>query len=59
MNRGYPNESEAQEEDLKSNIIKMIECFKEDMNKSPNEVQVNTFKQVEGLKGETNKSFKM
>ena len=30
---GYPNETEAQEEDLKSNLIRTIEAFKEEMNK--------------------------
>ena len=33
-NPRYPNETEAQEENLKSNLIKMIEAFKEDMNES-------------------------
>ena len=33
-NPGYPNETEAQEDNLKSNLIKMLEAFKEDMNKS-------------------------
>jgi hypothetical protein len=34
INPGYPHETEAQEENLKSNLIKMIEAFKEDMNES-------------------------
>ena len=37
---GYPNTTEAQEDDLKFNLIIMIETFKEDlMNKSLNEMQ--------------------
>ena len=38
-NPGYPNETEAQEEDLESNFIKMIEAPKEDMNKCIKEIQ--------------------
>ena len=38
-NPGYPNETEAQEESLKSSSIKMIEAFKEDMNKILKEIQ--------------------
>jgi hypothetical protein len=53
-NPGYSNETEAQE-DLKSILIKMVEPFKEDMNKSLKEIQKNTFKQVEALKEEGNK----
>jgi hypothetical protein len=34
----YPKETETQEEDLKSSLIK-IEAFKEDMNKSHKEIQ--------------------
>jgi hypothetical protein len=29
---GYPYETEAQEDDLKSNFIKMMESFKEEIN---------------------------
>lgn len=29
---GYPNTAETQEDDLKSNLIKGIEAFKEEMN---------------------------
>ena len=54
-NHGFPNETEAQEEDLKSNLIKMIEAFREDMNKSLKEIQKNTFKQVKALNEEANK----
>jgi hypothetical protein len=34
----YPNTTEAQKYYLKSNIIKMIEAFKEEMNKSLNKI---------------------
>ena len=51
-NPGYPNETEAQEEDFKFNLIK---AFKEDMNKFLKEIHENTFKQVKALKEEANK----
>jgi hypothetical protein len=54
-NPEYPNETEAQEKDLKSNLIKMIEAFKEDMDKPLKEIQENTFKQAKALKEEANK----
>lgn len=54
MNSRFPNEIEA-EEDLKSNIIKMIEIFEEDMNRSFKETQENTYGQVEALKKKSNK----
>ena len=38
----YPKETETQEEDLKSSLIKMIEAFKEEMNKSLKEIQETT-----------------
>jgi hypothetical protein len=44
-NPGYPNETEEQEDDLKSNFIKMIGAFKEYMNKTLKEIQANEFKQ--------------
>lgn len=37
-NPGFPNETEAQEENLKFILIKMIETFKEVMNKSLKEI---------------------
>lgn len=43
------NETEAQEEDLKSNLINIIEVFKEDMDKSLKEIQENTFKHVKDM----------
>ena len=54
-NPGYPTETEAQEDDLKSNLIKMIEPFKKDMIKSLKEIQENTYSQVGALKEKTNK----
>ena len=36
---GNPNTTKAQENDLKSNLIKMIEAFKEEVNKSLKEIQ--------------------
>ena len=54
-NARYPKETEAQEEDLKSNLIKMIKEFKEEMNKTLKEIQKNVFKQAEALKEEANK----
>jgi|AATB01.1.fsa_nt_gi hypothetical protein len=54
---GYPNTTKTQENDLKSNLIK-IEVFKKEMNKSLKETQKNTVKQVEAFKEETNISFK-
>lgn len=54
-NPGYPNETEAQEEDFKFNLMKLIKAFKEDMNKFLKEIHENTFKQVKALKEEANK----
>jgi hypothetical protein len=34
----YPNTSKTQESDLKSNLVKMIEDFKEEMNKFHKEI---------------------
>ena len=45
----YPNTAEAQENDLKSNLIKMIEAFKEEINKSRKEIHENAIKQVKKL----------
>lgn len=54
-NPGYPNETEAQEEDFKFNLMKLIKAFKKDMNKFLKEIHENTFKQVKALKEEANK----
>ena len=40
---------EAQENQLKTNFMKMIEVFKEDMNKSLKEIQENRNKQLEEM----------
>jgi predicted phage gp36 major capsid-like protein len=51
---GYLNRTEAQD-DLESNLIKMTEAFKEEMNKSLKDIQETTFKQVEAFKDKSNK----
>ena len=55
---GYFSIVEAQENDFKSNLVKVIDAFKEEMNKSFKEIQENTIKQAEAFKEETNKSLK-
>ena len=45
---------ELWENDLKCNLIKMIEAFKEEMNKVLKEIQENTTKQVKALTEEEN-----
>ena len=45
----YPNISKTQENGLKSNLIKMTEAFKEEMNKSLKEIQENTIKKVKEI----------
>lgn len=55
---GYPNTTKAQENDLKSIVRKMIEAFKEKMNKSIKEIQGNILKQVEVFEEETKPSRK-
>ena len=52
------NITEAQETYRKSNLLKMIEASKEEMNKSFKEIQKNKIKQVEAFKEEMNKSLK-
>lgn len=59
-NPGYPNTTKEQGNDLKSNLVKMIEAFKEEMYKSFKEIQENTIKKkVEVFKEERNKSLKI
>ena len=41
----YPYTPEALENDLKSKLIKILEAFKEETNKSLKEIQENTIKQ--------------
>lgn len=50
---GYHNMHELQENDIKSNLKKMTEAFKEEINKSFKKIQDNTIKQVAVLKEET------
>jgi len=52
-NIGYPNTLEKQDLNLKSHVMIMIEDFKKDINNSLKEIQGNTGKDVEALKGET------
>jgi FtsZ-binding cell division protein ZapB len=52
---GYTTTPEKQDMDLMPLLIMMIEDLKNDINKSLKEVQENTGKQVETLKGETKK----
>jgi len=40
---------EAQENDLKFNLIKIIEAFKKEINKSLKEIQENTIRQVKEI----------
>lgn len=41
-NSGYPNSTKEQENNIKSNLIKIIEVFKEETYKSLKEIQENT-----------------
>jgi hypothetical protein len=43
---GYPSKIKAEGNDLKTNVIKIIEAFKEEMNKSPKEIQENKYNQT-------------
>lgn len=47
---GYPNTTQAQENDLKSNLIMIIDTFKEEINKSFKEIQQSTIMQVKEMK---------
>lgn len=51
----HPHKTEAQEDNLKSKFINMIEVFKQETYKSLKGIHENTFKQVESLKEEMNK----
>ena len=48
-NCGYPNTTETQVNDVKSNLIKMAKAFKEEMNTSIKEIQENVIKHIEIL----------
>jgi hypothetical protein len=45
----HPHTTETQDNDLKSNLKKMMENPKEEMNKSFKEIQKNTIKQVKEI----------
>ena len=45
----YSNPVKALEDDLKSNLVKIIEAFKKEMNESLNEIEYNTIKQVKEM----------
>jgi DNA replication initiation complex subunit (GINS family) len=55
---GHPKTLEKQDSDLKSHLMMIIEDFKKDITSSLKELQENTGKQLEALKGETQKSLK-
>jgi hypothetical protein len=40
----YDNTAKAQKDDLKCNLIKMIEAFKEEMKQTPMEIEGNIIK---------------
>jgi hypothetical protein len=46
---GYSNTMKAQENNLKFNHIKMIEGFKEEINKALKEIQKSTIKQMQEI----------
>ena len=50
---GHTITLEKQDSDLKSLLMMIIEDFKKDVNNSLTEIQENTGKQLEALKGET------
>jgi hypothetical protein len=54
----HTNTPENKEAHLKSNLMKIIESFKEDINNSLKEIQENTGKQVEDYKEVTNTFIK-
>jgi hypothetical protein len=55
---GYPNKIEVQEDDLKSNLAKMIEPFEKEMNKSLRKIQENRLKQIKVLFKEEMNEYK-
>lgn len=54
----YTNITKTQENDIKSNIIKMIKCFKKEMNMSLKEMQECTIKHIKIFNKEENKSLR-
>jgi hypothetical protein len=55
---GNPKTSENQDSVLESHLMMMIEDFKKDINNSLKEIQQNTGKKVEALKGKTKQTNK-
>jgi hypothetical protein len=55
---GYTITPEKQDLDLKSLLMIVVEDFKKDINNSLKEIQEDTGKQVEALKGETQNPLK-
>jgi hypothetical protein len=53
VNPGCSNTLEKQDSDLKSHLMMMIEEFKKDIKNTFKDMQENTGKHVEDLKGET------
>ena len=45
----HPNTDDAEEKDLKSNFIKMMEAFKEEINDSLKEMEENTNRMLEEI----------
>jgi hypothetical protein len=48
---GHPNTTEKQDQNLKAYLMMMVEDIKKDFNNSLKEIQENTAKQIEDLKG--------
>jgi hypothetical protein len=46
---GYPNTHEKQDNDLKSDLMKVIEAFREDIKKPHKEIEENIGKEVKAL----------
>lgn len=55
---GCPNTPKTQANDLKYNLIKLIDSVKVEMNKFLKGIQENTVKYMEVFKDETNQSLK-
>ena len=47
---GYPNTDQVQENDFESNLMEMIEVFKEKISTSLKETQENTIEQMKEMK---------
>jgi hypothetical protein len=56
---GHPNTPEKLDLNLKAYLMMMVEDIKKEFNNSLKEIQENTAKQVEDLKEEAQKSFKV